>query len=127
GYVVSAAALLLAGLPGANLPALLVAALVAALHTPLVALALACFAANKVQGLALMKAGSVLLAAPMAAMFVPGAWQYAFGVVPTFWPGPLYRLFQQGSALAWPLFAVALAYQMVLILALVRRFRKAEL
>ena len=127
GYVVSAAALLLAGLPGANLPALLVAALVAALHTPLVALALACFAANKVQGLALMKAGSVLLAAPMAAMFVPGAWQYAFGVVPTFWPGTLYRLFQQGSALAWPLFAVALAYQMVLILALARRFRKAEL
>ena len=126
GYVVSLAALLLAGLPQIHLPALLLAALAAALHTPLVALALACFAANKVQGLALMKAGSVLLAAPLAALLVPGGWQYALGVVPTFWPGTLYRLFQAGSALAWPLFALALAYQLVLILALGRRFSKAE-
>ena len=126
-YGMAVAAVLLAGLPNPHIWGLLLAGLVAALHTPLVALGLACFAANKVQGLALMKAGSVLLAAPLVGLFVPSSWRYVFGVLPTYWPATLYRQFQVGDQLAWGGLVFALSYQALLLAILLRRFRAVVL
>jgi fluoroquinolone transport system permease protein len=50
---------------------------------PLAALALAALAANKVQGLALMKAAGVVLIPPMIAYFLPAPWRLVFALTPT--------------------------------------------
>jgi fluoroquinolone transport system permease protein len=66
-------------------PALVpLAALATAPLAPLAALTLAAFARNKVQGLALMKAASVLLMAPLGALFMPDAWEAPLHLLPTY-------------------------------------------
>jgi fluoroquinolone transport system permease protein len=105
-------------------PPLLLAALAAAPLAPLFALALAVFAANKVQGLALLKASSVLLAAPIAAAFAPAGWSWAFGAAPTFWPVWLLWSLQAGDPAAWIYLAGGLAYHALLLGALIRRFER---
>ncbi|HNP71896.1 MAG TPA: hypothetical protein PKK15_12325 [Kouleothrix sp.] len=124
--VASAAAALvalpLAGLANPRPEALPLAALAAAPLAPLTALALACFAANKVQGLALMKAGSVLLMAPLGGLFVGAGWRHMLGVLPTYWPAAIYWAFAAGDPQAWLFVALALAYQAALVWLLARRF-----
>lgn len=61
-------------------------ALLAAVEGPIFALLLASLAANKVQGLAVMKGLSLILVAPLVAYFVAEPWQWLFGLAPTFWP-----------------------------------------
>lgn len=122
-YGMTVAAVLLAGLPNLHLLGLLLAGMVAALHTPLLALGLACFAANKVQGLALMKAGSVLLLAPLIGLLLKSNWRYLFGILPTYWPATLYWQFQVGDRLAWGGLVFALGYQLLLLAILLRCFR----
>ena len=67
------------------LPAL-VAAVQAALTAPLYALFVGTFAANKVQGFALLKGVGVLTWPPVLAWFVTSDWQLAFGLDPLYWP-----------------------------------------
>jgi fluoroquinolone transport system permease protein len=117
------AAFPLAGLDGPGIVALL-AALAAAPLAPLIALGLAAFAQNKVQGLALLKGASVLLAAPLAALFVPAPWQWAFGVAPTYWPARLYWAMAAGEPGWWIFLLAGLAYQALLLAALLRRFER---
>ena len=111
----------LAGL-GFNSGPVFVAALAAAPLAAVVALALAAFGENKVQGFALMKGANVFFIAPMIAAFIPGNWQWAFGVAPTFWPARLLSAAQAGAPSAWLYLLVGLAYQLLLIVALLRRF-----
>jgi fluoroquinolone transport system permease protein len=115
----------LAGLADAGIPAVLLAALTAAPLAALVALGLATFAENKVQGLALLKGCSVLLFAPIAAIFVPAPWQWALGVAPTFWPAQLYRALGAGEPGWWIYLLAGLAYQALLLAALLRHFERA--
>ena len=68
----------------------MLAALAAAPAAPLLALFLAAFARNKVQGFALMKAAGVVIWPPVAAVFVPMPWQLLFGVSPVYWPARVY-------------------------------------
>jgi fluoroquinolone transport system permease protein len=56
-----------------------------AFEAPMLALFLAAFAANKVEGLALSKAAGLFLAAPIAVCYVPGAWKFVAAVLPSFW------------------------------------------
>ena len=112
----------LAGLMDAGLVPLLLAALVATPLAPIFALALASFAGNKVQGFALMKAGSVLYFPPLIAYFVSAPWQWAFGIMPNFWPAQLYWLAQAGEPHYWLALPIGLAYQALLLVVLVRRF-----
>jgi fluoroquinolone transport system permease protein len=114
----------LAGMrPVAPAPSVLIA-LTGAPLAPIVALFLASFARNKVQGFALMKGAGFLFLPPVIAYFVPGPWQPLFGLVPTYWPAKAWWLAAQGDA-AWavPLLAGTL-YQALLLLALLRRFRR---
>lgn len=86
GLLVTLAALAVAGGLGLGPGGAALAALAAAPLAPVTALALAAFARNKLEGMALMKALSVLLAAPLAGLFVPtGWWQLALAALPTFW------------------------------------------
>jgi fluoroquinolone transport system permease protein len=98
--------------------------LAAAPLAPLVALGLAAYTANKVQGLALMKAATVFLIAPLAALAAPGLWHWAFGVAPTFWPVWLLWALRDGDPAA-PLYLLGGAlYHAGLLAWLLRRFNR---
>jgi fluoroquinolone transport system permease protein len=111
----------LAGLNAGGPVALLLAALAIAPHGPLFALFLAGFAANKVQGFALTKISNVLLMLPIAALFVPAAWQPLLAVAPGYWPARLLWALQSGAPEAPIFLAAALAYQVLLGWVLLRR------
>ncbi len=122
--VMTVVALPLAGLADAGIAAVLLAALAAAPLAPLVALALATYAENKVQGLALLKGASVFMIVPIAAIFVPVPWQWALGIAPTFWPARLYWALSAGEPDWWIYLLAGLAYQALLLAALLRRFER---
>jgi fluoroquinolone transport system permease protein len=119
---VTLTAFLLAGLPQPGVPGLLVCVLATAPFAPLVALALAVFAKNKVQGFALVKASSIFQMTPLVAYFVRAEWQPAFWIFPTYWPAKLLWTLQTGGGSAWQYLAVGLAYQLLLHFILLRRF-----
>jgi hypothetical protein len=91
---------------------------------PMVALGLATFAENKVQGLALLKGASVLMIVPIAAIFVPLPWQWALGIAPTFWPARLYWALGANAPSWWIYLLAGLVYQALLLAALLRRFER---
>jgi fluoroquinolone transport system permease protein len=102
---------------------LLPIALVAALTGPIFALLLASLAANKVQGLAVMKGLSLVLIAPMVAYFVPTPWQWLFALAPTFWP---LKAFWQLLADEpwWPTVLWGLVVNGTILLLLLRHFMR---
>lgn len=102
--------------------AVLLVAIVAAPLAPIYALILACFASNKVQGFALMKAVGTLSWPPIIAYFLPTAWQWAMGVVPQFWPVKLFWMLEAGEGGYLPYILVGLTYQALLVMLLLRRY-----
>ena len=74
----------LAGLLETTPLQLVVTSIVAAPLAPIYALFLGSFAANKVQGFALAKAIGIVFLPCIAAYFVTGPWQNAFGLVPQY-------------------------------------------
>lgn len=102
---------------------LLPIALVAALNGPIFALLLASLAANKVQGLAVMKGLNLLLVAPMIAYFVPGPWQWLFGVTPTFWPLKAFWQLLEGE-LWWPTVLLGAVVNSAILLLLLGHFKR---
>jgi fluoroquinolone transport system permease protein len=126
--VVLASVLVLVAYPIAGLGNLtfwqqVIVALTAALSAPLWMLFLGGFAANKVQGFALVKAaGFIMIFLPMFGYFVTSAWRWAFGVIPTFWPLKIYWLYEAGEPVVWPYILVAVIFQLVLLVLLLRRF-----
>ncbi len=89
---------------------------------PVFALFLGTFAANKVQGLALTKANGVLTLPPVAAWFIDGPWQFAVGVVPTYWPAKAFWQAARGDPLDWLFALVGSLFQIALLGLLMRRF-----
>jgi fluoroquinolone transport system permease protein len=85
-----------------------------------VALGLAALAANKVQGLALMKASGVLLAAPLAIPFLPMPGQLLLGISPTYWPVRFSSALLAGEALGWAFFLAGWLYSALLASLLLR-------
>jgi fluoroquinolone transport system permease protein len=83
--VVSVAAVYLSGLEPPPPGRLLIMVLLAALEAPLATLFLAAFAANKIQAMALAKAGTVVVVAPFATLLVPSFWEYLAAPLPQFW------------------------------------------
>ena len=99
------------------------AAVQAAPAAPLYALFVAAFAANKVQGFALLKAVGVLTWPPVFAWFVASPWQVAFGIVPLYWPLKLFWMLAAGEPGVALYFLAGLAYQGLLVAILVRRLK----
>jgi fluoroquinolone transport system permease protein len=125
--VIACAALTALTLPLAGLSAttplqLVTTALVAAPLAPIYALFLGAAVTNKVHGFALVKALGLVIVPCIAAYFVAGPWQYAFGPVPHYWPLKVYWLFDAGAPLAaLGHAAIGLAWQGLLLALLVRR------
>ncbi len=122
--VVLLAVIPLLGLVKVAFTTLLISALASAALTPLFALFLAAFAANKVQGFALAKGFGIVLLPALAAYFVPLPWQLALGLSPIYWPLKLFWELQAGAPDAWVYGLVGLAYQGLLLVALLRRFQQ---
>jgi fluoroquinolone transport system permease protein len=114
-----------AGLSETTPMQVVVSAAVAAPLGPIYALFLGTFAANKVQGFALVKAVGVVFIPCVVAYFVTGPWQNAFGLVPHYWPLKVFWLFDAGApgqALIHAL--VGVAWQAALLVLLARRFSR---
>lgn len=103
------------GAPLGALPVLVLAALFA----PLPALALATFATNKVEGLALVKGASLLLFTPLLGWFAESRWSLLLGVIPTYWPARAFWQWVAGEP-AWPFWGFGLAYHAALLVLLMR-------
>ncbi len=114
----------LAGLSIGGPGALLIAAVGIAPHGPLFALFLVAFATNKVQGFALTKMSNVLLMLPLAAAFAPAAWHPLLAIAPGYWPAQLLWTLQSGGTGAPIYLAAALAYQLLIGWALLRRIER---
>lgn len=97
---------------------------VSAFQAPLLALLLAGFAADKVQGFALAKAVGALLLAPVLAWFVAPPWQYLAGLLPTYWPVKAFWLAQAGLPGAGICLGLGVLVNALLLWALVARFRR---
>ncbi|MGF7048931.1 fluoroquinolone transport system permease protein [Paenibacillus sp. DS2015] len=96
-----------------------------ALEAPCIALLLASFAANKVEGLALSKVNGLLIAGPIIVAFVPEPWQVLGMWVPTFWPAKCYMaaiLNEPFSALSS--FSMGLVLHIFLLTWMIRSFVK---
>jgi fluoroquinolone transport system permease protein len=85
GCILCYITLLIAGLVPLSPVALLPVTLVSALGAPIAALFMVAFAGNKVEGLALSKAISLMYIGPLAVIFIQSNWQYLAGIMPTFW------------------------------------------
>ena len=114
----------LAGISTFSLGQLVLLALVSAPMAPLLAVFLAAFASNKVQGFALAKGAGTFFVVPLVAYFMEGTWQWAFGLMPTFWAPKLYWLFSDGLPFAWLVGLVGFVYQLLWVYLLARRFNK---
>lgn len=104
------------------LPDILLTAVVAAPGGPVLALFIAGFAENKVQGFALLKALGAVLMLPVISFFAPPGWGILFGILPTYWPLKVYWLLEAGQGAVWPHVAIGLAFQAALVGVLLRRF-----
>lgn len=104
-------------------PLLLVLAL-ASLQAPLMSLALACFAENKVQGFALVKGLGGVLLAPVLAWWVAFPWQLLAGVVPSYWPLRAYWWGTDPGSGFWLALVVGLAVNLAALALLLRRFHR---
>jgi fluoroquinolone transport system permease protein len=91
---------------------------------PLFALLLGAFAANKVEGFALSKASGVFFFPPVLAYFVDPPWQWAFGLIPTYWPVKAFWVQQAGGLGFAGFLLVGVAYQVLLLVPLLRRFNR---
>lgn len=120
--VITLTALPLSGLTQVSGWALLLVTVATAPMAPLLALFLASFAANKVQGLALQKALGVLLVLPAISIYLPTSWRAVVGILPTYWPATVLWTLQTGSSHIWAPLLIGLAYQLLLIGLLLRRF-----
>jgi fluoroquinolone transport system permease protein len=100
------------------------AVLVSALWAPMMALVMASYAKNKIQGLVLMRISNIPAGVPMFAWFVPPGWQYVFGVLPTFWPLKAFWLAAEGRS-SWAVVAVGAIVHVACLRWLLGRFRRA--
>jgi fluoroquinolone transport system permease protein len=104
---------------------LLVVTLAASSAAPLYAMVLAAFAANKVQGFALIKVVGALTTLPAFALFVDGPGKLLLGIVPTWWPTRLYWAFTGAdTGSAWLFATGSVIYAGVLVVALWRRLMR---
>ena len=88
-------------------------------NAPFLAFLLAAFAENKVVGLALMKMASGIMLLPVAAYFIPEPWQWAAGLIPTYWAHKLFWL-AAGREPLWLPFLIGLTANLLALTILLR-------
>jgi fluoroquinolone transport system permease protein len=108
-------------MPLSSLPRLIPIALLASLFAPLLALVMAAFAGNKVEGLALMKAFGILMVGPVAAYFIQSRWQLLLGVLPSYWWAKAYWATGAAGSM-WLYLMAGTVYHVLLMVWLFRHF-----
>jgi fluoroquinolone transport system permease protein len=99
------------------------AALVGALWAPILALAMATFAKDKLQGFVLMRVTNALLLIPVGVWFFDARWEPLFALLPTYWPLKTFWLTAQGES--YLLFVlIGAAYHAAIIAWLYGRFQR---
>ncbi|MEM1324342.1 MAG: hypothetical protein AAGI23_00230 [Bacteroidota bacterium] len=91
------------------------------LVAPFIALLVATFAANKVEGMAFFKGVNLFLLLPIVTFFIKGIWQYAFAVIPTFWTYSFYEKSVEAAApnVVWYLSGLVV-YALAIVLVFLR-------
>ncbi|MBB4932693.1 fluoroquinolone transport system permease protein [Lipingzhangella halophila] len=106
------------------LPAVLAAGLCAAALGATIMILMALASANKLEGLAIVRAlGLLVTALPILPWSVPPPWEYAFGVLPAYWPAKVYWVAAEGGAY-WPHLLIGLLYNGALLYMLTRAFSR---
>ncbi|RAL22601.1 hypothetical protein [Thermoflavimicrobium daqui] len=83
------------------------------LLTPIFALLLVGFAANKVEGLAFTKGAGILVLVPLIAYFVKWPWQLMVGIFPTYWSSKVFFVEGQGGG-TWFFWGMGILVHLVL-------------
>lgn len=122
--VISVVMVLIADLVEVDVLPLTFLCIAAAPLAPLFALCLGTIAQNKVQGFALSKVNGIITAPPVAAYFVAGGWQLAFGIVPTYWPAKAFWMYADADPMFWLFLVIGFAYQLALTWVLARYFER---
>ncbi len=104
--------------------AALISALLFALTTPIVVLAMTIFSQNKVEGLAVYKGLSFILVLPAAAFFISGWFKYALGIVPVYWTYQYVEIAGKGGGGVLALFLGVLLHGLAVVVVLYRLFRR---
>jgi energy-coupling factor transporter ATP-binding protein EcfA2 len=92
---------------------------------PLMALIVAGFAGNQVEGFAVAKGAGFLFTGPLASFFIPRHWDVLVGILPTYWPIKAYFAAAEGSpSWFWVAVVVSLLYGSASVVVLFRRFRR---
>ena len=103
--------------------ALLTASFLATFSGPTQALFLASFAENKVSGFALVKLYGAVTNLPLIAWFIATPGQWAFGIIPLYWPMKV--AWQAAAGEPWLIYAlIGLVVNGLGVLILLRRFRR---
>ena len=93
------------------------------LVVPLYILGVSMMSKNRLEGMVWVKAFNIIVIAPIAAFFVPEAFGYIFGILPTYWTfQSMYNLIL-GNGM-WLHFGIGILFSFVLIVIAVRRFVK---
>ena len=95
----------------------------ASLLAPIMALFLANFAENKVQGFAIAKFAGIAGWSILLGWFVAEPTQWLFGLFPPFLVSKSYWMALDGSAWWWPVLGLSFALQLLMVAGLVVRFR----
>lgn len=114
----------LAGVTSLSLGETLLVALAAAPLAPLLAVFLAAFASNKIQGFALTKAAGILFIVPAAAYLLGERWQWVFAWLPTFWAPKLFWSVAASQPNDWAVALAGFICQFAWIYLLGRRFSR---
>lgn len=106
------------------LAAVLAAGLCAAALGATIMVLMALVSANKLEGIAVIRAlGLLVTALPILPWFVPTPGEYAFGVLPAYWPAKIYWVAAEGGSY-WPHLLIGLLYNGALFYILTRVFSK---
>ncbi|WP_221567416.1 hypothetical protein [Alkalihalobacillus sp. TS-13] len=100
----------------------LAALLILSLEAPIIALMMAVFADNKVEGLALGKVISISVTAPIVGFFIHSGWKWIGLVFPPFWIAEVF--FANSTSMKATLLCGALLYHAFIILWLIRKLEK---
>ncbi|MBB6217380.1 fluoroquinolone transport system permease protein [Anaerosolibacter carboniphilus] len=114
----------LVGLMKISFAPLLPIAIMSGLEAPIIALFLAGFAANKVEGLALSKGLGLFMIPPIAAYFIQSNWRLLAGVSPFYWPVHAFLAIGNSSGTYWIHILVGIFVHGWLLYGLVHLFKK---
>ena len=98
--------------------------ILAAMEAPMLALFLAAFANNKVEGLAVYKLTSMIFLAPFVGYFVKSNWAYLAGILPPFWVSKAFLVSFEPFTGYWIFIAIGFIVHSIFIYLMLGHFNR---